>query len=422
MKCFITSILSFLAMSLSLQASQPLKIGIITDLHYLSEQLMGEGKALDKYMDSSGRTIRYTPALIDKIFDGYENDSPIDVLLVTGDLTKDGERQSHIDLAEKLKKLKDCGIRVYVIPGNHDINMPASVGFKGDNTYRTDNISAEQFAHIYNDFGYASAIKRDSASLSYVVQLGNNDGDNEKVWLLAIDAARYDEYTTTSITGGHIKPVTEQWIIDILREAKSQNIKVLGMMHWGLVEHMPYQSTFFPQYLIDDHMRLASLLADEGLRVLFTGHFHTNDVTAYTSLDGNTIYDVETGTLSSYPYSYRFADLYSDRIEISTRNIYSVPANPHLFDQSRIQLQSLTERIGLSMLRRYGFDTSDDVSKSLAKVIAEIFIIHAFGDEVMTSQLRSKLEALSENMDVPIGLKDMELDFPPADNNLTIRF
>lgn len=406
-------------------ASEPLRIGVITDLHYLSPKLMEEGSVLDKYVASSARTVQYTPAVLDKVFDYYAGDASNnrkhDVLLITGDLTKDGERQSHIDLANRLKTLREQGMRIYVIPGNHDINMPSSVGYKADSTYRTPNISPSDFTEIYKDCGYSSAIKRDTASLSYLSELCPAQDSSPATWLLAIDAARYNEYKTTSISGGRIPAATERWITDILDEAQQKHITVIGMMHWGLVEHIMHQNDFFPNYLINDNQRLAGLFADKGMKVIFTGHFHTNDISLFTSPSGNQIYDIETGTLSSYPYTYR-SILYSPhRMEISTLNVESVPQNKNMMQESKEQLQKLTERLSLAMLHRKGMGEGK-VSQLMAKVMADIFIMHAAGDEKMTDQLKTDIEELAHEMDAPMLWDDIQLDYPPADNNLTIRF
>lgn len=271
-------------------ASEPIRIGVITDTHYLSEKLMDNGTALQQYIKSSGKNIKATPVVLDKVLNDYLK-SDIEVLFVCGDITKDGERQSHLDFIEKLKPLQARGVKVYVIPGNHDINMPNAVGYKGNKTYKVPNITPSEFLGLYADCGYKEALKRDTTSLSYVVRL------NDNTWLLAIDAGRYNEYKTSSISGGKVKATTERWMMDVLSEAKSNNIQVVGMMHWGLTEHIMYQSMFFKDYLVNDWQRLANLFADNGMKVIFTGHFHSNDISLFTSDKGNKIYDIETGTL-----------------------------------------------------------------------------------------------------------------------------
>lgn len=410
----ILSILTAFLSILTMHASEPIRIGIITDVHYLSSQLAKKGTALNTYISESARTIQYTDEVLDQVFDFYTNTKKIDILLISGDLTKDGEKQSHIDLAKRLKDLKSAGIQTYVIPGNHDINIPNSIGYDGEKTYKTDNITAEQFTQIYNEYGYLEAIKRDTASLSYVVEL-----EQSKTWLLAIDAAKYEEYTKRAITSGRIKESTKQWINNILLEAKQNNIRVIGMMHWGLVEHLPYQSALRPQYLVEDWQQLASNFADNGLQLIFTGHFHTNDISVYKSASGNKIYDIETGALVSYPYAYRYAELYADKIDISTYNVRSIPSNNNLYTENKEQIRILAHKIATGLLSKYGFD-NNNTTQTIANIIADIFIEHAKGDEVLTDRMKQTLRHLSSQMDTDIDLDDIQLDFPPTDNNLTI--
>jgi 3',5'-cyclic AMP phosphodiesterase CpdA len=399
----------------SLSAARPIKMGVITDTHYLSEQLMDGGYAVQDYIQVSGKNIKDTPAVLDKVLADYLS-SDIEVLLICGDMSKDGEKQSHLDLMKKLKPLQDKGVKVYVIPGNHDINMPNAVEYKGNKTLPVANVSPSEFTDIYATCGYKDAIRRDTASLSYVAQMGEN------TWLLAIDAARYNEYKGHTVSGGKISAVTEKWIVDVLDEAKAKNIQVIGMMHWGLMEHIVYQSIFFKEYLVDDWNRLANLFADKGMKVIFTGHFHSNDISSFRSDRGNIIYDIETGTLSAYPFSYRYVDLYPDRIDIRTQNITAVPGNPNLASDDKDRMQSLARQLALQKIKNLGYDFPQDVTEQFADVLSRIFVLHAYGDEKPDANLKASMEKLSKLMESPMDLDDMQIDFPPADNNVEIAF
>lgn len=407
----------FLLLSIifSLFVSSQIRMGVITDTHYLSEQLMDDGEALQAYISASGKNIKVTPAVLDEVLNGYLQ-SDIEVLLVCGDMTKDGEKQSHIDFVKRLKPLQDKGVRIFVVPGNHDINMPNAVGYKGKEKYSAANVSPVEFTDIYADCGYKTALKRDKASLSYVAKL------NDKTWLLTIDAAKYKDYKTNSISSGRILPQTEQWVVEVLDEAKAKDIQVIGMMHWGLAEHIIYQSMFFGEYLVNDWQRLAALFADKGMKAIFTGHFHSNDISAFTSDVGNTIYDIETGTLSSYPFAYRFVDLYPDRMDIRTKNIVSLPDYPNLAEDDRQRMKVLAEKMAANKLKRLGFGMSPNVLPKFSEVLSQMFVLHLYGDEKMDEDLKLSMQRLAESMDAPIDLSDTELDFPPADNNVEIAF
>lgn len=399
------------------QESQSLKMGVISDTHYLSEQLMDNGSAIENAVNTSGKDLLAVPEIIDQVLAEYLK-SDIKVLLIPGDMTKDGEKQSHIDFVKKLQPLLDKGIKVFVIPGNHDINVPNPSGYKGEKTYPVENITPADFSQIYSNCGYADALKRDTASLSYVAKLDDNS------WLLAIDGCRYKEYSTSTISSGQISPATEQWILDVLAEAKQKDIQVMGMMHHGLVEHIMFQATFFKDYVINDWQRLAPLFADSGMKVIFTGHFHANDITEYRSPAGNKIYDIETGSLCAYPFAYRFIEMDKKGLKISTKNITSIPSNLNLAEDNRNTMFQRGRSIAMGKLRSMGMQLPDVTLSLMADMIGKIFVMHLAGDEVVDDELKKTIKQLSKELDssVPVPVDNLELDFYPADNNVEITF
>lgn len=399
------------------QEPQSLKMGVISDTHYLSEQLMDNGSAIENAVSTSGKDLLAVPEIIDQVLAEYLK-SDINILLIPGDMTKDGEKQSHIDFVNKLQPLLDKGIKVFVIPGNHDINVPNPSGYKGERTYPAENITPADFSQIYSNCGYADALKRDTASLSYVAKLDDNS------WLLAIDGCRYKEYTTSTISSGQISPATEQWILDVLAEAKQKDIQVMGMMHHGLVEHIMFQATFFKDYVINDWQRLAPLFADSGMKVIFTGHFHANDITEYRSPAGNKIYDIETGSLCAYPFAYRFIEMDKKGLKISTKNITSIPSNLNLAEDNRNTMFQRGRSIAMGKIRSMGMQLPDVTLSLMADMIGKIFVMHLAGDEVVDDELKKTIKQLSKELDssVPVPVDNLELDFYPADNNVEITF
>lgn len=402
-------------------ASEPLKIGVMTDMHYLSEQLMDGEYATQDYVFTSARDIIDMPALLDSVLTDMAK-SNIQVLLISGDIVKDGEKQSHLDFVKKLKPLQDKGIRVFVTPGNHDIGQSLISGltpiqYIGNKTIPTEGTAPDQFVEIYQNCGYGAAFTRDTFSLSYAAAL------DEKTWLLAIDVVRDKKYAKEGINLESISPQTEQWITDILDQAAQKQVQVIGMMHWGLVEHIAFQSQFFPKYLIYDWQRLATVFADKGMKAIFTGHFHANDITEFATPDGNKIYDIETGALCSYPFAYRIIDLYDDKMDITTKNVLSIPQNPSLGDKNKVLLKQLAYNMASSKLKNMNMNFDDIVISQLSEIMSQILLLHVFGDEHMTMELEIRLKLLAEDLgDDAADYNISQLDFPPADNNVTLEF
>lgn len=412
MKKYILLLLFFI--SLTIAVSQPVRIAIISDVHFLSPEIAQPGAALEKYEMASGRNISDLHSIIDKTLVEIEA-AETDILLITGDITNHGERQSHINFIEKLSPLQQRGIKIFVIPGNHDINIPDSKAYIGDFPASTESISAEEFSQLYKHFGYGNALRRDTASLTYLAEV------NDKTWLLCFDTNRYAEHKTTSISGGRILPSTMDWELDILSEAKTKNITVLGMIHHGIVEHMPYQATFFPNHLLEDWEHTAKTLADAGLRIVFSGHFHSNDISQLTTSSGNTIYDVETGSLSQYPFPYRLITLDSTLLSIDTRFIESIPGTTDLQEKYRKIAESIINQGIQIRLRQIEIPIADDARKALIELLTKMNILHLKGDEVLDDSTLRTIKQFAEIMgSEDFDIESFQLDFPPADNKLEI--
>jgi len=380
----------------------------------LGTDLAQSGEALTKYENATGRNVNELHAVLDETLKQIEAAS-VNALLICGDLTNHGERGSHLELIRKLTSLKQKGIRIYVIPGNHDVNIPDAKAYVGDESSPIQTVSAKEFAELYAPFGYSGAIRRDSASLSYLSAL------TDSLWLLSLDSNRYNEYTATSISGGRLLPQTVQWAMDILSEARSKNITVLGMMHHGLVEHMPYQATFFPNYLVEDWKKLAAEFADAGMPVVFTGHFHANDISSLTSANGNTIYDVETGSLSQYPLPYRLIEIDGNTLKIDSHFIQSVEGMPNLQEKYQEKMERYAKASAEAQLSRLKIPLAEETRRALADLLSQINILHVAGDEKVDAETAEAIQKLAESVgDENFDAKSFQLDFPPADNHLTL--
>ena len=410
---FIIIFSLFLFGSVSVVVADNIKIAVITDIHFLSKNIAIPGTALTTYENSTGRNVDDLHTVLELVLDDLIKEE-IDVLLITGDITNHGELQSHIDFIEKLKPLKESGIRIYVTPGNHDVNIPNSKGYEGDESILVASITDDEFLKLYDSYGYRGSFNKDTASLSYVAEI------NKDIWVLSIDANRFDENRSSSITGGRIRNETMLWALQILHEAQQKGVRVLGMMHHGLVEHMPFQSEFFSEYLIEDWKSKADSLADAGLNIIFTGHFHSNDITLHTSPSGNVIYDVETASLSQYPFAYRIMNLNDSTLSIESRFIKSTPTNSNLEEEYRNKLQAMTERVAENRLNNLGILIPPHLKSVFKDMIVKLYIAHVKGDEVVDSEMMGIIELFASILGNEIQEEDYIFDFPPADNNLVI--
>ena len=296
-----------------------LKIAVMSGDHYLSPSMIRDTEDYKTALNSDRKMFAESDAILRTLLDAVRQDKP-DVLLLSGDLTKDGEQECHKALAKQLKQLQKevPGMKVYVINGNHDIRNSDALNFntpdgKAVPATRTHPKDFKQiYDFVYSDptviATYTPPAGKEAGGLSYVARPA--DGFT----LVVIDTGRYSSDDTSTgkdehETSGAISSDLEQWVIAQIQAAKARGDVVLGMQHHGLVAHFDVEPTILPMYLVNNYDRLAQEYADAGMSVMFTGHMHAVDIAAKTTDAGNTIYDIETGSGLTYPSPLRFVEV-----------------------------------------------------------------------------------------------------------------
>lgn len=391
MRKTITSLFAALAAVTSLYGqTEPLRrMAILSDVHLMAPQLLRKpGKAFDEYIAQDRKLLRESPELLDSAFAHVTAASP-QVVLVTGDLTKDGERVSHEMLVSRyLRPARERGIRVFVIPGNHDVNNPHARAYDGDSNERTATVSAAEFARIYHDFGYGEAIARDAASLSYAVQL------DSRTRLIAVDACRYEDNDfekDVCVTGGRIKSETMEFVRRQAEEAHRMGQDVLMAMHHGVVSHFDWQDRVMGEYLVDNWKSCAKEIAGMGIKVCFTGHFHAQDI---SERDG--LYDIETGSTVSYPHPYRFVDIDTEKGTLSVRTEHITALTSMSGSGETLEEKSgryARSALSSTMEGMVPKKVPASVKSECASVLGEAYAMHLAGDEQLSEEFRGRLKA-----------------------------
>ncbi|MBC7958272.1 MAG: metallophosphoesterase, partial [Vallitaleaceae bacterium] len=240
-----------------------------------------------------GRQLNYVDEIVNAFANDVNKKNP-EILIISGDLTNNGEKESHLQLAQKLEDIEEkAGTRVFVIPGNHDIQNPWARGFKDQNQYKADTIDEKDFKKIYGKFGYEEAISKDESTLSYLV------APSEDVWLLLLDTNLYlNNNGSTPITNGRIGQETFGWIRQCSELAKKNNAKLVTVMHHNLFNHSDVLNEGFT---LDNSEEALKVFEEVGINLVLSGHIHIQDIKSNSS---NTIYDIATSSLIMYPEQY----------------------------------------------------------------------------------------------------------------------
>ena len=108
---------------------ESLKIASLSDTHYLSPDLIKNTADFTEHLNSDRKMFAESDAFLNALLDTIKQDNP-DVLLISGDLTKDGEKEGHEALSKILERFEEeTGAKVYITPGNHDLNNSNAMNF-----------------------------------------------------------------------------------------------------------------------------------------------------------------------------------------------------------------------------------------------------------------------------------------------------
>ena len=297
-----------------------IKIAHLSDTHFFSRRLYSDCPDFTIAEHSDRKMFRESGDIIKKAMDEIVAYQP-DLVILSGDLTKDGELACHQDihamLAAAKKRLKAAGkeTQFAVINGNHDINNDLNGrDFSGGFAEHTDLVDPLAFKDLYADCGYDDAIAMfdqggsKGGSLSYVLR------PVKGVTLIAVDSCKYstdqngldvDEHVTSGVVGEKLL----QWIESQAKQARAAGDIVFVTQHHGVVPHFSMEPTLMGEYLVDNYEECRRRYADAGVSAVFTGHMHANDIASITTEAGNALFDIETCATVTYPSDIRFATL-----------------------------------------------------------------------------------------------------------------
>ena len=301
---------SFPSASAEKTETASLSFNTVTDLHFYPSSLTGDNcEAWQKYCSQNFKLFNQSESMLRTALETMLVRNPeLKYVLIPGDLTRDGEYEGHLALAEILRQAEaDYGVEFIVINGNHDINSTDAASFADGTKKQTRSITAEEFREVYADFGYDLAFteyaeKGDEIQgrLSYAVDF---DDDYR---LIVVDSNIYSfGEPQAPVTEGSVSDELMLWVKNLAEDAYAEGKTPMLMMHHSLAPHMKIEPSVTFAFILNDYLDVAEALASYGIHYAFTGHLHTDDVAAVTNDDGETLYDFETASLTSFPCTYR---------------------------------------------------------------------------------------------------------------------
>ena len=280
---------------------------VIADPHVLPDALIEADPDFDSYMQQQRKMLHLSEPVWHALMETALTYKP-ELLLIPGDLTRDGEAESHAMVAASLQQLREAGIQTLVIPGNHD--LPDKVAWES------------LYMSAYPDRA------QDPNSYSYALE------PLPGVTVLGIDGSHGKAST------GSLSDATLNWLVAQADEAHDKGNVIIAMSHWQVLEHFDWQAQLESSCRFSYAKSIRDSLMRHHVRVLLTGHFHVNGVTTYVDTLGirtDSLVEITTGSPITYPCPYRWLTLSEDRnsIAVQTDRLTSLPQIPDLYTYSR---------------------------------------------------------------------------------------
>ena len=203
---------------------------VVSDLHYTREMHEGGSLAAGAY---------FAAAITDTLAAEVISLHP-DVFIMTGDNTNNGREEDARSLVSKMQRIKDAGIQVILVPGNHDFN----------------HADMEAYAEIYGPL--ADPSEEDPASLSYAVVM-------DDYLFLAMD-----DSSLTLGGYGQLREETVAWLLDMLSSHPDKHAVFLS--HHNVLAGGGSEGA--RSYQIQNP-ELKGMLEEAGVSLILSGHLHS---------------------------------------------------------------------------------------------------------------------------------------------------
>ena len=368
------------------------KIVVIADPHVMGNGLQDGGTAWQTYLAGSRKLIDYSQALFDQAVTDISGMTEMpELVLIVGDLTKDGEQASHNYVQTKFAALKAAGIQPLVIPGNHDLGTTEAKVYNGDETSDATTIAgADAFATQYADYGYGlTSTERESTTLTYACEPISG------LVVIGIDSG----------TDGVLSETTLRWVCGKAIVARAAGKQVIAMMHHPLIPHITGGNMFVETVSVSNYANVRNRLTNAGITTIFTGHFHTSDIAKDWNADKTkTIYDVTTGSLCSYPCDYRVVTLNNDFTEMS---IETETATSDATITAAAAKERLTNSMTTILAAKLTLAGYGELASTVAPLLANAYVFHAEGNENLSGNAQTYLNTIISILDDKLASQEI---------------
>ncbi len=368
----------------------PPTIMLASDLHFMSSTTHDEGEAFQKMVaGDDGKVSQYSEEMTDALLETAIRTRPA-ALVLSGDITLNGERENHEQLARKLRRVQEAGVPVVVIPGNHDINNQNAAIYFGNKREKTESLeSGEDFLEIYHEFGYDQSPNRDPASLSYVYPVDAGH------WLLMLDTCQYE---TGNHVNGRLKQETLDWLKVHLEVARDNQIEVLPVAHHNLLSESRLYTT---DCTLENYGQVVELLEQFEVPLYISGHLHAQRIKKHKQEPGvpADTYGIMEIVLSPYSIApNQYGELYwntPEDMSFTTKqaDVAGFAAEQGMEDENLLRFREYSTEFLKQVIRDQIMKkitlVPDDLKERMARLYAELYYDYCAGNKMSWEQVEA---------------------------------
>ena len=284
----------------------------ITDVHYYSKRNFAcDWRTLSQ--PSTQICILKSEEAFKKALQIIENDEETDTVIITGDLTNHGEAYSHEEMRALLQEFTDRGGNPYVFTDTHDYPhfYIYSINERGEKI-PAEHLPEETVKPMYYPFGRDKAFDTYDDGTTFIAEILPD---------LYYIALGYDFTSEDRLHSPAFSDGLMEWVKGHTERAAKRGATVICGTHWPIVAPSPAYEIVGKGNTFADGERRAKELADMGVRLFFSGHTHIQCMKEIVSEKGNSLYSVQTSSLSGFPPKMRKITLDTEKGTAEIRTI-----------------------------------------------------------------------------------------------------
>lgn len=250
------------------------RLWVISDPHLISEKLHDNGTEFQRMQaTSAGKDLSHQEVALASLVNYITSLTPSkrpDALIICGDLTFNGAKESLTTFAKIMQPLNEAGVTLLPVPGNHDIYDGWARRSQAEVGYRVPQISPADWRQIFAST-YQAAESVDQSSLAYTYQI-NHD------WKIVLaDSNKYGQTESFShpITSGYLGKEQLAYLESEFKLTQAAQQKCILVMHHNLYSH---NDVVHDGFVLDNHQELEELLGKYQVPVVLSGHIHAQNI------------------------------------------------------------------------------------------------------------------------------------------------